>query len=322
MNPEVIKSKICGTLLGVVVGDMLGEQVEGSASPGLIESYRKGSRYTDDSEMTLITLQHLITFKTIKPVTLNLEYACNADFSRKYGGNSAKTLKKIKQKPDQWDSAHKEFLSEGSWGNGCLMRISPIALFNLNDQKTLTSHLTDCLIATHNSSESLQCSLEYCYFLRELFFSTPESVKYHQLIDNIIERNLNQRLTDKIALIKTKILADDAPVKKYEHLFQIINQEIVEHSIRASDTLALVIAVYIYNCKYKQWSPNKLLSIVVSLGGDTDTNAAILGSFLGALYGVDWIAIDWFNNIESRSLLLQKFTQFSEILIDHLKCKN
>lgn len=316
MNPEVIKSKICGTLLGVVVGDMLGEQVEGSVSPGLIESFRKGSRYTDDTEMTLITLQHLMTFKTIKPVSLNIEYATNADYSRKYGGNSAKTLRKIAQQPHQWDSAYKEFLSEGSWGNGCLMRISPIALFDLDDQKSLKGHLTDCLVGTHNSDEALQCSLEYCYLVRELFFSFPDSVKHQQLIDGIIERNLNQRLTDKVLMIKKSIMNDNAPVHKYEHLFQFITKELVEHNIRASDTLAVVIALLIYNCKYKQWPPNKLLSIIISFGGDTDTNAAILGSLLGALYGVDWVAVDWFANIENRVVLLQKFTQFSEIMMD------
>ncbi len=316
---ELINSKINGTLLGVVVGDQLGEQVESTSNPGIIRKFKKNSKYTDDTEMTLITLQHLVSFETIKPITLTMEYAANADYSRKYGGNAFKTLKKICSNPETWDTAYTEFLQEGSWGNGCLMRISPIALFDMNASvDVLKQHLTDCLRGTHNNEEALQCSIEYCLILKDLFTRKSNVVDHLSFIQNIIKRDTNKRVTEKMQLIKNRIV-DTESVNKYESLAKFINEDLVEHGIRSSDTLALVIATLVYNFKYKQWSPTQLLSIIISFGGDTDTNAAILGSLLGALHGIEWIDVDWFNNIENKTVILGKFQQFSELLTNKQK---
>lgn len=308
------ESKINGILLGVVVGDHLGEQVEGVENPGIITKYKPGSRYTDDTEMTLITLQHLLTFQTIKPMSLTIEYAVNATPNRKYGGNAAKTLRKISHEPENWDNAYKEFLQDGSWGNGCLMRITPIALFDLNAPiETLKQHLDDCLKGTHNNDEALQCSIEYCLLIKDLFYTDISNINPNLILQNMINRKLNSRLDEKLMTIKNKIIDVDS-CNEYNLLSQLIKTEIVEHGIRASDTLALIVCILIFNLKYKKWTPTHLLSIIISIGGDTDTNAAILGSLLGALYGITWINIDWFNQIENKKFILDKFGQFIECL--------
>ena len=317
MSSELITSKITGTLLGVVVGDLLGEQVEGKSNPGAIRKFRKFARYTDDTEMTLITLQHLMAFETIKPLSITLEYAINADPSRKYGGNAYKTLKSIKKSPETWDVAYKEFLEDGSWGNGCLMRISPIALFDLEAPiEQLKKHLEDCLQGTHSNDEALQCSIEYCLILRNFFKHNPDEIiaQGGQFLDDIIGRNLNQRLTDKVILIKNKLIESNE-INKYDQLSKFINTELVEHSIRSTDTLSIILALLTYNIKHKQWTPSALLPIIISFGGDTDTNAAILGSLLGALYGVNWIDVDWFENIENKKNITDLFQRYSEKLI-------
>lgn len=320
MNQEKIKTKINGTLLGVVVGDLLGEQVEGLANPGILTKFRNGAKYTDDTEMTLITMQHLITFNTIKPVSLTLEYASNATLgTRKYGGNASKTLNKIKQNPELWDCAYTDFLQEGSWGNGCLMRISPIALYDLNATPTeLSKHLSDCLRGTHNNEEALQCSIEYCTIIKEMFTNTSGNVDAKTFIDNIISRNNNSRLTEKVNVIKRHIIDSDK-IKTFEELYKFMNEGIVEHSIRASDTLALTIGILAHFFKYKQWTATQLLSIMVAMGGDTDTNAAILGSILGALLGVSWIELHWFNNIEDKTNIMAMFQKFLDFVIKHKK---
>ncbi len=312
---ELINSKITGTLLGIVVGDQLGEQVESTSNPGIIKKFRKNSKYTDDTEMTLITLQHLLSFESIDPLVLTIEYATNADCRRKYGGNAFKTLRRIANNPEIWDTAYLEFLKEGSWGNGCLMRISPIALFDLRAPlNILTQHLKDCLQGTHNNEEALECSIEYCLILKKFFICKSGEIDVESFIQEIIDRNINERLTKKILLILDKIIKNDL-INKYELLAQFINNDLVEQGIRCSDTLALVIATLAYNFKYKQWSATQLLSIIIAFGGDTDTNAAILGSLLGALYGVEWIDVDWFNNIEDQPNILIKFKKFAELLI-------
>ncbi len=319
MDTNLLNSKLSGVVLGVIVGDLLGEQVESTQNPGLIRKFRNNAKYTDDTEMTLITLQHLLSFKKIEPMILTLEYAGNFTPSRKYGGNMIKTLKKIREFPELWDSAYKEFLGDGSWGNGCLMRVAPIGLFCLNESyDTLRQYLKDCLMATHNHIEALECSIEYCLLLRELFYTPKGEINADQFLSTIIERNSNQRLTDKVQLIKSKIV-DTATVDNYNSLFKFVNTEVIEHGIRSSDTLAVVIAVLAYNAKYKQWNNTQLLTIIISFGGDTDTNASILGALIGASYGIDWIDVDWFNQIEDKKTILEKLQSFSDLILKDRK---
>jgi ADP-ribosylglycohydrolase len=319
MDINLLNSKLSGVILGVIVGDLLGEQVESTQNPGLIRKFRSGAKYTDDTEMTLITLQHLLSFKRIEPMILALEYAGNFTPSRKYGGNMIKTLKKIREYPELWDSVYKEFLGDGSWGNGCLMRVAPIGLFCLNESyDTLRQYLNDCLLATHSHIEALECSIEYCLLLREFFFNQKGEINADQLLSSIITRNSNQRLTDKVKLIKDKVV-DSKAVDNYNSLFKFINTEVIEHGIRSSDTLAVVIGVLAYNAKYKQWTNTQLLTIIISFGGDTDTNASILGALIGALSGIDWIDVDWFNNIENKKNILIQLQSFSDLIIKDRK---
>src|SRR5205823_5194236 len=118
---------------------------------------------------------------------------------------------------------YKEFLPNGSYGNGAIMRISSIALFDLEaTQKTLTKHLQDCLASTHNCEEALQCAVEYCLTLRDLFVAPEGSVTHQSVVESIIRRNLNERLTEKAKQIKVQILETEA-VNTYEKLFRFIN---------------------------------------------------------------------------------------------------
>ena len=129
----------------------------------------------------------------------------------------------------------------------------------------------------------------------------------------MIRKNFNQRLTDKLILIHQQMIENDI-VDTYEKLFEFINKDLCTDKIRSSDTLALVIAMLMFNFKYEKWSPTELLIITVSLGGDTDTNAAIIGSLIGALYGIKWITVPWFRNIEDKDTILEKINTFEDIV--------
>jgi ADP-ribosylglycohydrolase len=67
--------------------------------------------------------------------------------------------------------------------------------------------------------------------------------------------------------------------------------------IRASEAMACVlyaIAKYYLN-------PEQCLIKIVNYGGDADTTAAIAGAILGALHGISWIPVRWYNRLENYS---------------------
>merc|ERR1711879_437759 len=65
--------------------------------------------------------------------------------------------------------------------------------------------------------------------------------------------------------------------------------------IRASDCVARV--AFIVGKYYAE--PERAVQEAVSLGGDTDTIACMVGACVGALHGTNWIPIRWFKNIEN-----------------------
>jgi ADP-ribosyl-[dinitrogen reductase] hydrolase len=322
-----MNKKIRGALLGVVVGDILGEPYENqkttvSQTPPSVSEFKQYPMYTDDTEMTLITLAHIIHFKEIRPASLAIEYAANASSFRKYGGNAKRTQKVICQRPELWESAGLETLKEGSWGNGCLMRLMPIALWS--SKHDLFDNITKILVSTHNNPEALSCSMTFCLLIKLLINNAvePSGVQTRYLptaedfLITVINLSQNDRLLCKLNMIRQKLIISDVQLSLPDLRLWIQNN-VTEIGIRAVDTFAIIIAVMVYHLKHKtqEWKPHEVLSFIISLGGDTDTNASICGGLLGALYGDDWLPAKWVNAIPDYRRIEDAIRQFTSVCL-------
>lgn len=310
IKPISFIDKITGSLLGAIIGDMLGEQSENQDNPGVIMYFRQFARYSGQIELMLITTAHLIMFRQINQISLNLEYAVNANMTRQYNTQLKHILQSVLQHPTQLKIILNEPLNIQ-----LLVHLIPVILFYQSPEK-FQQQIIKCLFIDqeqiHEQSEFISCVLEYGLILHDcLNLSDVTDTSIMSILQKIINRNSCSILTKKLLLVKCKII-DHQYIDNYPKLQQLIKE--IAPQTNPIDILVRLISVLIYNFKKRQWSPTNLLSIIVSLGGTTTLNTSLMGAILGALYGTHWFRNEWINKIENKEHVNQLIEHFSLIV--------
>ncbi len=262
-----------GCLLGQLCGDAFGSQAE-FMSPEMIRShYPHGltemhdspvwktlaGQPTDDSEMALALARMLLA---------------------KGGYESASALAAYRWWADSrpFDMGHT--VSQGlrdqpvlaSQANGALMRIAPLANWGAaGDEATLEAHARDDAALTHPHPV---CQDVNTLFVRAIATAIRAPISPEALYECIREWAEEPSIADDVRACVT--LAANEPPDMLEHTGWVL--------------------VAFGNALWHLASGNSLeqaLIETVACGGDTDTNAAIAGALLGAVYGVDAIPVQW-----------------------------
>lgn len=111
-----------GCLLGLALGDALGAPFEGGILERLLwrligRTWRGEMRWTDDTQMTIDLIESFLDSGQLDPDNLAQRFAKSYCWSRGYGPNAAKVLKRIARGID-WRLANVAVYRDGSFGNG------------------------------------------------------------------------------------------------------------------------------------------------------------------------------------------------------------
>lgn len=134
-----------------------------------------------------------------------------------------------------------------STGNGAMMRISPVA-YLFNTEIEVLENAYKATIPSHNSEEAIKC------------VSIVAKVIYYARCGIDKKEILNR--------VKEEIDISLKPFKKF--------------NTTCYDTISNCLYCLFYSNSFNQAIQN-----IISLGGDTDTNACIVGSMAEALYGIE-----------------------------------
>jgi len=134
-----------------------------------------------------------------------------------------------------------------STGNGAMMRISPVA-YLFNTEKDVLENVYKATVPSHNSDEAIRCAS----IVAKVIYYARSGIDKKEILNRI----------------KTDIVVSLKPFDKF------------------NTTCYHTISNCLY-CLFYSDSFTDAIRNVVSLGGDTDTNACIVGSMAEALYGVD-----------------------------------
>lgn len=277
--------KVIGAILGGCYGDVLGSQTEGMTRKNIIEKYGDivldmptVKNYTDDSEMTLVLLRHIIKNKKILAVQLHIEYANELINNKGYSSTTRSTLQQIKDK---------NYPSEKGFSdhNGCIMRISPLGLIKFDNDQDLIDNIVLATYFTHGGhASSLACCFLHCKLINKLVFT--ENLTKEYLISYVLELSTSyQPLFTILNLVKYLLYTNNPSLDITHELFGIENF----FQIKAIDCLAT--SLYIFFRFFDD--PLKAVCYAASIGGDTDTIAKIVGDLMGALYGLKWVPASW-----------------------------
>ena len=141
-----------------------------------------------------------------------------------------------------------------SYGNGCAMRISPVG-FWAGNEKELEENVLKATICTHNHPDSIKCAMATA---KAIFLGKNNASKRE--IKDEIENFLNIKLDFNLDYLR----------KNYTF------------TAKAIDSVPQALYCFLEANDFEQ-----SLRLALSIGGDTDTNAAIAGSVAGAFYGIE-----------------------------------
>jgi len=266
-----------GCLMGQLVGDSLGSLVEFKTSEEIRHLYPNGVRDladggvwqtiagqpTDDSEMALALARTLVAQQAFDPEKIRAAY-CDWFHSNSFG--CGRTVTK---------ALRDDCLISESQANGALMRVSPLGIFCAREgtkPEELAAWAEQEAALTHIHPLCRQANI---LFVAAIAQAVRQETKPVFLYQTLLEHA--RALSVEPELLTALIEAAHQPPRDYlQHQGWVL--------------IAFQNAIWqLLN------APNLEEGIIntVMQGGDTDTNAAITGALLGAVYGIEAIPERW-----------------------------
>ena len=309
------RDKVRGMLLGVAIGDVLGAPLEMfsaetiSARYGRVTTFIKpaddhkffagkpAGYWTDDTVLTLAILKSLINKSRFDMDDMTMEHVkALEEYGDRGFGNSTKFSILNAKNGEHWSKSaktgrDKRGLPYGT-GNGISMKIAPFSVFispngffgepfgGFDGERN--QEIADLAWMTHKTGMALASGLSHVYVLRYCLSEHPET----------FDRDIFTYLAHEAAIIGESMMKDDFPEKlsdRFRILMNMRGADFLTPNIRKTfdngtcfvyNSLPFTYAFFLRN-------PDSIESLydVANAGGDTDSNASMLGALLGALHG-------------------------------------
>lgn len=251
--------------------------------------------WSDDSAMTLITIEHLIhdtSVADLKHAFCNWVYRGYWSFDGAPSFDVGTTIAEVVERWELKGVYEKAKNDEYSNGNGALMRILPIAFYSYG-RAIEERYVTDYASLTHGHIRSTLCCLHYTYVVHGLMDGLT-------LLDSL--KRANEQLQPQFKHYPEELA-------HFERIFTIetITRDCIQSTGYVVHTLEAVYWSLLHSDNYYDTIFN-----AVHLGNDTDTIAAIAGGLAGLAYDELNIPADWLELIPKREeidTLLDRFVK-------------
>ncbi len=298
MNPDRLKDKFIGCMLGTHVGDALGMPVEGYDYKTIEVKYgelremldaRMGAgTYTDDTEMMIGIAESLVECKGFNGRDMADRFVKLYNPERGYGGGTVKALSLIKEGID-WNFAGERVFGGGSFGNGSSMRIAPIGAFYYDKTDDLRKIAYESSNITHAHMFGREGAALQAYAVAKAINSNPsEELDKQSFVSDLISFVSDEGRVYNAKLQHIKKLLEYVP-DKAEVINRLGNDSSAPNSVPTA----------IYSFISHSYDFEDSVSYAVSLGGDTDTIGAMTGAISGAYHGKKGIPQRWLDMLEN-----------------------
>lgn len=304
--------KFQACLLGICIGDALGMPVETmmheeiktlNGGRGIIDfidpvqfrisgtSKLKAGDTTDDWQLTAAVAHSLIQCRGWSREGCAKEHIKElAKTVSGWGRTTKRAIADIRDGKRDLDSLPSDFGPNTGCGNGVIMKIAPLALFEINQNGSSLSLLEKCLelgFLTHRdpraSLAAFVVALTICRAINRPINSKDEGVEFCQNMIRFLKR------IEKNMRIHTNTVSE-----RLERIFDCLDntdrlRESVGCGCHALETAPFVIGTFLrHPTDFKQG-----VLEAVNSGGDTDTNGSIVGALIGANCGLGAIPEQW-----------------------------
>jgi ADP-ribosyl-[dinitrogen reductase] hydrolase len=306
-SPKDMDTRVIGCLMGQAVGDALGTRYEFSKSgttkagikkdtdsSGHLQMLGQGpfnlvpGQVTDDTELALALARSLVRCKTFNVYDIAKSYATwynSPPFDIGITTRRAFGMAKLDDEPqDIYETilSSSERGNQGSLSNGCLMRISPLAIAGTQwslETLQLAAQM-DCQL-TNPNPVALDAVKVYVTALRTALL-TGDIMKTYECAFKAAD-------TDDIRDLLTAATERAQPIV-------LNNGKEVTADSQFMGYLGVALQLTFYELLHGNDFEHALVNII-GYGGDTDTNGAIAGALFGAIYGYGGIPADWADTV-------------------------
>jgi poly(ADP-ribose) glycohydrolase ARH3 len=296
MSEETVRAKFLGSLVGTAVGDAVGAGFEGrdAAEPEAIVAVAEGREllaYTDDTHMMIgmaESLVHSEGFDGEHMVHIFIQNYENEPW-RGYGPGPPNIFRMIRA-GEAWNKAAEKVYRGGSYGNGSAMRIAPVGVLYHNDLAMLKEVACRSSQLTHSHELGREGAALQAYAVAlAVGLESAKAFDPRKFLARLVEFVQHEVYRQKLE--KVGILLGEADRAK------VVAE--LGNGVEAFNSVPTAI----YSFLSHHHSFGEAILFAVSLGGDTDTIAAMTGAISGAYLGVGSIPDRWRSKLENRAYI-------------------
>lgn len=296
MRKKELRSKFLGCLLGTAVGDALGAPREGqdvSTEDDIVflADQLQQLVYTDDTHMMIGIAESLAESKGFDGEHMAQTFVKNHEREpwRGYGPGPPLIFRMIKN-GEAWYSAATKLYRGGSFGNGSAMRVAPVGLLYSRNLERLREIAYQSSSITHSHELGKEgAALQACAVALALNTPSDEGIDRGGFLSRLGNFVRDRVYKEKVGQIGELLGEQDKA--------RVVS--VLGHGIEAPRSVATAIYCFLGHPK----SYEETVTYAISLGGDTDTIAAMAGAISGTYLGVEAIPSIWRAKLENRDYI-------------------
>jgi poly(ADP-ribose) glycohydrolase ARH3 len=291
---EILQDKFRGAILGSFLGDAFGAGFEGMtadrATSRLSTLSEKFPRtYTDDTDMTLALAESIVASGKVDPEAIAKTFSQVCDLTRGYGIGTIKAVQALRAGA-AWHQVSRIVFEKGSFGNGAAMRVSPVGLFYHHHLEALRKAATDQANITHTHPLGQWGAVMQASCVGLALLQDPKKpLRKEEIIIELREILWPGPVEYQKALNEMENIFAQGKKMETREIGRRLGNGIEAHrSVPSASYLALT------------YSPDfqDAIRAAISLGGDTDTIAGMVGAIVGAHVGERGLPVEWIEQLE------------------------
>ena len=286
---EELADRYRGTMLGVAVGNALGLHVEGASAATVAERFGhitdidpkvRETPWDDDLAQTVVLAEALLEGDDLDLDDLARRLlAWREANGRGIGALTWQVLDELEEGTPAHDAARVvwERTGRSSAGNGAVMRCWPVALRWLHDPERLVREARTSALVTHHDPRCEWSTVASVMLAAGTLLG--RDLELPRLARALEEAGAPGEVTDALRAAEAASLDDLALDDPFAMGYTLKAMQVAAWAGRQEPDVA------------------RVLSDVVSAGGDTDTNGAVAGAIMGARLGARAIPQRWIDAI-------------------------
>jgi ADP-ribosylglycohydrolase len=338
MNPNEILERTVGLALGTAIGDAKGIAYETLTRQQIIELKNKNEnktlytqvinhpyipenwqigRWTDDTQLTLAMMKAITKYLQLnEDLISNIVNEHIIEWKESIAGWGG-----TKDAIERLSNGTHTYLNSGNKaeGNGVLMKLAPLAFYYSLCKTVNDNEIETICRMTHNSSVALLTACIYVHMCIYLFEKKNQNSNdfLHYIYQLSLQYEKKYEINEEKYFVSSRI-------KRYldANLISDINEKLIIDvsnggTFHCVDSLTMIIGLIacLPTCE-----PNFDTLIRASeIGGDTDSNAAMIGAIIGGMKGIKSLEQEHINQVYRTDYIRKIGEEFGLAIIEYLQ---